>query len=565
MPPAAPSSPAALIARLEGAKSRFGRADGAAKRAALAALARLPIRGARLLGRFHEALVFLRAHPDDPALLRAVEAALDGFAARVAALARPESLDETGIAGTVVCCPLSYAAARWLTTRFPEAVEIDWEDADSDAAVGALVTFLSGLAAEEALVEVSVPYREWLAAAGGRGRRGGLDALLDGLAGGSRVAAARQALYDALGLRVRWDLRDGPASRTRLALPGSRVFFHRGALRRWRGPLARRLPGAPVPVRRAPAPEALALLDAARAAVVVRYREVHAFNFADPADVLVADLGRGVRVAWFGVLPAHRLPLRAHYGYLLLKNGVPAGYGDASFLFDRVEIAYNVFETFRQGESAFMFVRLLAFLHQRFGVRAFLLDPYQIGHQNDEALDSGAFWFYDKLGFRPRRPDIARLAAAERRRIRTEPGYRSSRETLIRLGESGMAAAVGRGGASAASLDVRRLGLRAVAAARAGPGGAGRVAAGVARALDRIRWRAWSRPEREAFERLAPILALIPDLAAWPARERRTLVDAIRAKGRPGEADYLRRLTAHRRLRRHLLALAGSAGPAQGA
>jgi hypothetical protein len=313
-------------------------------------------------------------------------------------------------------------------------------------------------------------------------------------------------------------------------------------------------------VRRAPPSEGAALLDAARAAVVVRYREVHAFNFADPADVLVADLGRGVRVAWFGVLPAHRLPLRGHYGYLVLKNGVPVGYGDASLLFERVEIAYNVFESFRQGESAFMFVRLLAFLHQRFGVRAFLLSPYQIGHRNDEALDSGAFWFYDKLGFRPRRAEIGRLAAAERRRIRAEPGYRSPRATLMRLCEDGVAAVVGRGGAAAAALDVRRLGLRAVATARARGGGPRRTAAAT-RARGGPGWRTWPRPERDAFERLAPILALIPDLAAWPARERRALVAVIRGKGRAGEAGYLRRLRAHRRLRRALLALAAG-GPA---
>ncbi|MBI4010876.1 MAG: hypothetical protein HY359_01090, partial [Candidatus Rokubacteria bacterium] len=76
-----------------------------------------------------------------------------------------------------------------------------------------------------------------------------------------------------------------------------------------------------------------------------------------------------------------------------------------------------------------------------------------------------------------------------------------------------------------------------------------------------LRWRTWPRPERDAFERLAPILALIPDLAAWPARERRALVAVIRGKGRAGEAGYLRRLRAHRRLRRALRALAAG-GPA---
>jgi hypothetical protein len=312
-----------------------------------------------------------------------------------------------------------------------------------------------------------------------------------------------------------------------------------------------------VAIRRAARDEATALLDAARAAVLVRYREVDALNFADPADVRVADLGRGVHIAWLGLRPAHRLPLRAHYGYLVLKNGVPVGYGDASLLFERVELTYNVFETFRQGESAFIFVRLVAFLGQHLGVRVVSLSRYQIGYQNAEALDSGAFWFYDKLGFRSDRADLRRLAASERRRIRAEPGYRSPGAMLARLSEAGMIAALGAGRAT--GLDVRPLALRAAAAGRhARPA---RLTAWVSRALGTGRRPAWRPAERVALERLAPVLALIPDPRTWPARERCALAEVIRAKARTDEAGYLRRLRSHGRPRRWLVALAGQISP----
>jgi hypothetical protein len=39
--------------------------------------------------------------------------------------------------------------------------------------------------------------------------------------------------------------------------------------------------------------------------------------------------------------------------------------------------------------------------------------PYQLGHDNEEAIESGAFWFYRKLGFRPGRADLERLAERE--------------------------------------------------------------------------------------------------------------------------------------------------------
>jgi hypothetical protein len=296
--------------------------------------------------------------------------------------------------------------------------------------------------------------------------------------------------------------------------------------------------------------EGAALRDAALAAVTVRYREVHGFTGADPAEVVVADAGRGTQVAWFGLRPVHRLPLRAHYGYLVLKNGVPVGYGDASCLFEWCEIAFNVFETFRQGESAHLFARLLGFLVQWLGIRVFHLSPYQLGRDNEEALASGAFWFYYKLGFRPTRPALARLAREEARRIARRPGFRSSRPTLARLATGRVTLGVGgRPSRMVCEFDASLVARQAAATAGA------RSADRVVRALACRRWQTWPAAERTAFARLVPVLAAIPDLAAWPVGDRRALVAVIRAKGGRSETEYVRRLRGHRRLRHALLAL----------
>jgi hypothetical protein len=554
---ASPKAPvAALIDRLDRSRNRFTPEDRAAKQEALLALASRPLRDPALLLRFHEALCFLRAYPDDAELLQFVEDALREFGARVQtvrATGRPnviEELEETGVARTTIYCPLSFPAARWLTTRFADEVEIDWDDAESEERLGAILPFLVGLADEEALVEMGVSYRAWLASAKGNDARSDLGWMLDRLERAPIEATARRALYDGLRLRIRWDLRETSASRTLAKVPLARVFFHRGPLVRYRGPLSRLLPGPRVAVGLASSGESIALLDAARASVAVRYREIHGFNFADPADVLVADVGRGVRIAWFGLLPEHRLPLRAHYGYLLLKNGVPMGYGDASLLCDWAEVAFNIFETFRPGESAFVFVRLLAFLHQHFHIRTFHLGRYQIGYDNDEAIQSGAFWFYYKLGFRSKRADLRRLSTDERRRIARDPTYRSSRQTLEQLCQDGMVVSVGRRlDPRNHAFDVQRVGCRA-ALDSGGP-----IASEVARSLGMTRWRTWPQRERLAFERLAPVLGAISDLPDWSVRERGALVDVIRAKGGPREADYLRRMQAHVRLRDSLLRL----------
>ncbi len=555
------ASNAALVELLDRSKNRFSPDDRAERHAALRALAGRSLRDPALLLRFHEALCFLRAYPDDTELLQVVEAALENFGLRVQALKAggspdaPGPLDETGIARTAIYCPFSYSAANWLASRFPDGAEIDWDD-ETEERMGALLPFLIGLADEEALVEVGGAYRAWLAAAKGDDARSDLRWILDRLERSPIEARSRRALYDGRELRIRWRLHDTPASRTLAKLPVARVFFHRGAQVRYRGPLSRRLPGSHIPVRRPASKEAEKLLDASRTAVAVRYREIHGFNFADPGDVVVADVGRGVQIAWFGLQSKHRLPLRAHYGYLLVKNGVPIGYGDASLLFDWVEIAFNIFETFRPGESAYAFVRLLAFLYQHYRVRTFHLDRYQIGYNNEEAIASGAFWFYYKLGFRPKRPDLLRLAAEEQRHITRDPTYRSPRETLEQLCQSGMVVSVGRrGDPDCRTFDVQRLGLRAVAQAGRNP--AGKIATRVAESLGMARWRGWPRSERRAFERMAPVLALIPDLSDWPLNDRRRLVEIIQAKAGPREADYLRLMRAHARFRDRLVRAGG--------
>jgi hypothetical protein len=549
---------ATLIEALERSIHRFTPDARETKWHALTALAERPISDGALLLRFHEALCFVRAYPDDARLLARVEDALAKFGRRVAALGESESSDpadalaETGVASTVVSCPLSLPILRWLVARFPDSVEIDWDDADNDGRLGRVLPALVPIMDEDALVEAGVRYRDWLGAAKAGRDESDLAWILREV-DRARLGARIRPDFE---LGVTWRLGETLASRTLARVGRVRVFFQRRALARARGPLRSKLPGPPIPVRLVSRAEAVEFIDAGRAALTVRHREVHAFNFASPDDVVVAECGRGTRIAWLGVRPAHRLPLRAHYGYLLLKNGVPLGYGDTSLLFDWAEVAFNVFETFRRGESASSFLTLLRFLHQHLGVRAFHLSPYQIGDGNDEALDSGAFWFYDKLGFRPKADAPRRLAAEERRRLAREVGARSSRDTLARLCLSGMFAGVdSRTDRVVAAFEAVRIGLGA--AREAARTGSTRLTTMVAGWLEARKWRRWPPPERAAFERLAPFLALIPDLPRWSARERQALVDLVRAKGGTREIEYVQRLQAHRRLRTRLLELGG--------
>ena len=95
------------------------------------------------------------------------------------------------------------------------------------------------------------------------------------------------------------------------------------------------------------------------------------------------------------------------------KNGVPIGYVEVMWTGGVMEVGFNLYYTFRQGETAWLYARLLKLFHQQFKVEAFSIDPYQLGHENDEAIDSGAFWFYAKLGFHSTSRKIRKLAEHE--------------------------------------------------------------------------------------------------------------------------------------------------------
>jgi len=62
--------------------------------------------------------------------------------------------------------------------------------------------------------------------------------------------------------------------------------------------------------------------------------------------------------------------------------------------------------------------------------------------------------------------------------------------------------------------------------------------------------RQWDAGEKTAMEQLAPVFGMIPDIDRWPLRDRRSLLAAIRARGRNDDMAYARSVAANRRLGR---------------
>jgi len=178
------------------------------------------------------------------------------------------------------------------------------------------------------------------------------------------------------------------------------------------------------------------------------------------------------------------------------------------------------------------------------------VDPYQIGDQNPEAIDSGAFWFYRKLGFRPVDPPLAALTVREEKRIAGTPGYRTSRRTLQRLAQ-GHVLFEGPG-AQPGQWDrftIRNAGMAATRALAA-------LSGGDAELMRRAALRFTARHFGMASESgLAMALTGMPSAAHWSAAEKQAAGEILRAKERGAEARYLRLMQRHARMRAAFLEL----------
>jgi hypothetical protein len=293
------------------------------------------------------------------------------------------------------------------------------------------------------------------------------------------------------------------------------------------------------------------VLDVALAALCSRNLEIHPLAYADPRDVTRADVGRGVSVVISGMTPELRSVPESDLFFLIVKNGIPLAYGPASVFLGCCEMGVNLFPEFRGGEIRFLYAQLLRSLHHLAGARYFFLVAYGMGEDNPDALKSGAFWFYRRLGFRAANPEVEALARAEEAIMARRPGHRSDLATLKKLSHTEAYLDLSKG--ACRPIDMGRLG-RAVTRLVATEYGGDREAAmrGTARSMTGVLGipdhPAWSPQEKEALRRMAPVAALVPDLSDWSRRERAALAAWIRAKGAGSELACASIGSAHARL-----------------
>lgn len=513
------------------------------------------IESAASLKRLHEVLCYLSAFPDHQAIYQKARSLLSNFRQRVAKLRRQQRalLDDSGIANTTLQYPFFFQSAAALARLFPGKLEINWRELEDQSILEDICMRLSCSAEEQTFTADPQAYvggkevtaRQWLKLASGGGSE--LDWLL------REISASPQhrelsGLYDRAEVPLRMRLTSDLGSIGSTQLPIKQPSIRQG-LRQIAAPLKKRIMRPLRAIKRLPVAQGQAAIDALILALAARQREIYGLGCANPGEVYRAELGQGVALYVIGAGLAERPLLEANYFYMLTANGMPIGYGGVSPLFYQANTGLNIFAEYRKSEAAFLWIECLRAFRSLFGVNRFVINPYQFGADNSEGRDSGAFWFYYKLGFRPIDKKVAALAK-QLAQTKNPPTLLQLKQLLscdLHLPLAG----------SKRSQFFREPWLGAIALG---------VSAKLSEeaALPRLKSLrnllknakvtlgvrdvgSWGAGERLAFERLAPLVYLLPTISLWRRRDRQALIHIMRDKGASDQRRYVIEMQRHER------------------
>jgi len=559
-----PQDTKSLIAQLSALKFSFSRSDAGLKADLIEALSKRKVAPAASLIEYHETLCFMQAYPDDKRISQLVDRELTEFMGRVDEFKRRNlasiALDDTGMAGTMINYPYNLFMARWLVENHGAAVDIDWDDYNEKSGdpLSGILPLLALYPENDGIDDEDLATTDWIKLAGGK--RNSLRWLIERLDSLEISPDVRNYIYDNSELSLKWRLGSTKCARTLAKIPPEYISYQRRPLKKERIDLHRSVRRAAPELKLLPREIALETIQTLIRALLPRHRELYPATFANPDEVYVTTPGRGLDIYILGMLPTRRMPLESNYSALLVKNGVPIGYGISVVFFDRCEIAINVFDSFRAGEAGMIFEHFVRLFYHHFGARDFLMRRWQVGYENEEGIKSGSFWFYYKLGLRSLDLKIDEMASQEWQKISSDRGYRTSAKTLKRLARSDMHISPGNINRKAYSeLAVTKLGFavtKMVAEKFAGD----RQAA-LEWSISKVKRAGISsanlnRLEKIQYRRFSPLLALIDDLDNWTAGEKSLLLRVIRAKAASREIEYIRLLQKHSRFKAALEKLA---------
>ncbi len=377
-------------------------------------------------------VLWMLAYPSGKAELDLVKRVLR-YLARLLKQISPagqEKLVNTGLPFTPLRCALSPDLLRMLPFYGVNCV-YDSQDADGVHPQEVFGHFLSP-AENEALQMRSLSAEQYLETVFGSGPNR-INRMLEHLFSSGLPYSVRDEFWNRLNVYPEIRLNE-QQSQGFLSAPVTQWFFNSGIQKKADMPA---MCDAPLPDAALLSEEQRHdLLKVMRLALLGLRRETDPVTYADENSLEYYELDRGISVALIGAVPERRQAYESYIGYMAFRNGIPVSYGGAWLFGKRALFGINIFEAFRGGESAQIFCSLISLYHRRYQASHFEVEPYQYGADNPEGIKSGAFWFYYRLGFRPKDKKIAALAARKWSKILSDKKYKTPVNILKKFTES---------------------------------------------------------------------------------------------------------------------------------
>ncbi len=406
----------------------------------------LKLSNPKFLLQYHNVLLFALGYCENETVYTEVEKEMERISEAVKKLSsdKREILDRSGVAFSETQGAYSLTLVKWLLERYPDQIAIHSFDEEGTHPKEVLKYVLSEMEFEITSDEKLKPLK-WLEKVSGiKKKTDQLKWLVKHIDKIDTIDLIKDQLFESLQLfiTIMPTLKQGAArfrmkkfSKTFGNIPVHKNFYHdKGLLKKF--------DEQELINRKLPAPKKLSekeknnIIEKSRVALCLLNRETDPITYCNADGLLVYELEHGLSIALFSMLPERRLPLESYIGFMMFKNGYPMAYGGGWLFGNRSLLGINIFEAFRGGESAFVFCQLLRSYKQSFGANYFEVEPYQFGKDNPEGIQSGAFWFYYRFGFRPIDKELNELALQEAEKIKNTKGYRTSVEVLKQFTKS---------------------------------------------------------------------------------------------------------------------------------
>jgi hypothetical protein len=374
---------------------------------------------------YHNQLLFLLSYSDNEEIHALAEKEMERLTTIVSSSEKlKDQLTGSGIAGTITQGAYSLTLTKWLLENYKGEISFHSFD-ESGVHPKEILKHVLPDTEFELLSDEKLNAEKWLQkAAGTRDKDKLLSWLVNTIDSVQANESVKDQLFESMQLFIEINTKDKFFSRSFGKVPVEKQFFHEdGIIKKFN---ERELIARPLPAeKKLNDTEKKHIIDVSRVALCLLIRETDPITYCEELNLKYFELERGLSIALFSIDSERRLPLESYVGFMMFKNGYPMSYGGAWLFGKRSLIGINIFEAFRGGESAIVFAQLCRCYHMAFGATYFEVEPYQFGKNNPEGIQSGAFWFYFRFGFRPLNDTLHNLSMEEQKKITTRKRYRS--------------------------------------------------------------------------------------------------------------------------------------------